>query len=86
MSITVSIDTLQTALKAVLGERVAHLELALGELTLTVSAAHYLDVAQTLRDHPELAFEQLMDLCGMDYSSYKMALNRLSVTSLVLLW
>lgn len=71
MSITVSIDTLQTALNTVLGERVAHLELALGELTLTVSAEHYLDVAHTLRDHPELAFEQLMDLCGMDYSSYK---------------
>ncbi len=71
MSITVSIDTLQTALTTVLGERISKLELALGELTLTVSAAHYLDVAQTLRDHPDLAFEQLLDLCGMDYSSYK---------------
>jgi len=71
MSITVSIDTLQTALKAVLGERIAKLELALGELTLTVAPAQYLEVAQTLRDHPELAFEQLLDLCGMDYSSYK---------------
>ena len=71
MSITVSIDTLQTALTTVLGERISKLELALGELTLTVSAAHYLDVAQTLRDHPDLAFEQLLDLCGMDYSRYK---------------
>ena len=71
MSITVSIDTLQTALKSVLGERIVQLDLALGELTLTVKAAHYLEVAQNLRDHPELAFEQLLDLCGMDYSSYK---------------
>ncbi len=71
MSITVSIDTLQTALKSVLGERIVQLDLALGELTLTVRSADYVDVAQTLRDHPELAFEQLIDLCGMDYSSYK---------------
>jgi NADH-quinone oxidoreductase subunit C len=71
MSITVSIDTLQTALKSVLGERIVQLDLALGELNLTVRSADYVDVAQTLRDHPELAFEQLIDLCGMDYSSYK---------------
>ena len=71
MSTTVSIATLQNALKTVLGERVDQLELALGELTLTVAAAHYLEVAQTLRDHSELAFEQLIDLCGMDYSGYK---------------
>ncbi len=71
MSITVSIDQLQTALKAVLGERITQLDLALGELTLTVSAADYWGVSQTLRDHPELAFEQLIDLCGMDYSGYK---------------
>ena len=71
MNITVSIDTLQTALKAVLGERIQHLELALGELTLTVAAADYVSVANSLRDHPDLAFEQLLDLCGMDYSGYK---------------
>lgn len=34
-------------------------------------AADYLDVATTLRDHPELKFEQLIDLCGVDYSSYR---------------
>jgi NADH-quinone oxidoreductase subunit C len=71
MSITVSIDTLQSALKRVLGERIQKLELALGELTLTVKDADYLSAALQLRDHPELAFEQLLDLCGMDYSAYK---------------
>ena len=71
MTLTVSIDTLQTALKAVLGERIQQLDLALGELTLTVSAKDYLQVAHSLRDHPDLAFEQLLDLCGMDYSGYK---------------
>ena len=39
--------------------------------SLTVSAADYHDICLTLRDHAELKFEQLMDLCGMDYSAYK---------------
>ena len=71
MTNTVSIDTLQNTLRHVLGERVQQLDLALGELTLTVKADDYAQVALQLRDHPELSFEQLMDLCGMDFSSYK---------------
>ena len=42
----------------------------LGELTLDVKAQDYLDVARQLRDHDELGFEQLIDLCGIDYSGY----------------
>ena len=41
-----------------------------GEITVTVRAGDYLTAAQTLRDDPTLAFEQLIDLCGVDYSSY----------------
>lgn len=66
-----SIQTLEAALHDVLGSKVKLLEAALGELTLTVSAADYHDVCQTLRDDSRLGFEQLMDLCGLDYSSYK---------------
>jgi NADH-quinone oxidoreductase subunit C len=66
-----SIQTLEVALHDVLGGKVKHLESALGELTLTVSAADYHDVCKTLRDDSRLGFEQLMDLCGLDYSSYK---------------
>jgi len=66
-----SIQTLEAAVHDVLGAKVKLLESALGELTLTVSAAHYHDVCQTLRDDARLGFEQLMDLCGLDYSSYK---------------
>ena len=65
------LDTLQEALVATLGEKVRKLDRALGELTLTVSAADYLGVALQLRDRPELRFEQLIDLCGVDYSSYR---------------
>jgi NADH-quinone oxidoreductase subunit C len=65
------LDVLQEALAAQLGPRAKKLERAYGELTLTVGMADYLDVARTLRDHPDLRFEQLMDLCGVDYSSYR---------------
>ncbi len=64
-------EQLQSALQTVLGERVRVLTQALGETTLVVSAADYVAVMQTLRDHPDLCFEQLMDLCGMDYSAYR---------------
>ena len=68
---TQKLANLQTALQNVLGDKIKRLDSAKGELTLTVSAADYIDVARTLRDHAELRFEQLMDLCGMDYSAYK---------------
>lgn len=41
-----------------------------GELTLELGADDLLDVARTLRDDPELAFEMLMDVCGVDYLHY----------------
>ena len=66
-----SLDTLQAALGSVLGSRIKGLKREFGELTLTVSAADYLDVALTLRDHEALAFEQLIDVCGLDYSTYR---------------
>ncbi|MGZ5893616.1 MAG: NADH-quinone oxidoreductase subunit C, partial [Caldimonas sp.] len=65
------LDTLQAAVTAQLGARVKKLERALGELTLSVAAADYLETATMLRDHAELKFEQLVDLCGVDYSSYR---------------
>lgn len=64
------LETLAQQLGAVLGDRIVELKNALGELTLTVRAADYFDVATTLRDHPELKLEQLVDLCGVDYSTY----------------
>ncbi len=43
---------------------------AFGELTIVVKAADYLAAAQILRDAPGCQFEQLLDLCGIDYSDY----------------
>jgi NADH-quinone oxidoreductase subunit C len=68
---SLQLDTLQAALEAVLGARIKTLARDRGELTLSVEPADYLEVALLLRDHKDLAFEQLIDLCGVDYSSYK---------------
>ncbi|MBI5927202.1 MAG: NADH-quinone oxidoreductase subunit C [Aquabacterium sp.] len=68
---TQKLANLEVALQNVLGDKIKRLDKDRGELTLTVSAADYLEVARTLRDHADLKFEQLMDLCGMDYSTYK---------------
>jgi NADH-quinone oxidoreductase subunit C len=68
---TQKLDTLQTALGLVLGDAIVDLKRRLGEITITVRADSYLDTARKLRDDPQLAFEQLLDLCGVDYSEYK---------------
>ncbi|MBN3788642.1 NADH-quinone oxidoreductase subunit C [Burkholderia sp. Ac-20353] len=64
------IETLKANLEAALGARVVSLTEAVGELTLVVKASDYLEVAKTLRDDPKLRFEQLIDLCGIDYQTY----------------
>jgi len=63
-------EALKNTLAAVLGERVQSLDVERGELTLVVAASDYLAAMQTLRDAPEARFEQLIDLCGMDYQTY----------------
>lgn len=61
--------TLQ-AVEAALGKRVKQITLALGEVTVVVDAADYLAAAVLLRDTADCRFEQLLDLCAIDYSSY----------------
>jgi NADH-quinone oxidoreductase subunit C len=43
---------------------------ALGELTLIVKNEHLLSLCRVLRDHPEFAFDGLIDICGIDYLHY----------------
>ena len=62
---------LKDTVAAVLGERVQQIDVRLDEVTVIVSAADYLEAVQLLRDAPGCQFEQLMDLCGLDYSAYK---------------
>jgi NADH-quinone oxidoreductase subunit C len=63
-------EALKDTIAKVLGDKAGRMSLALGELTIVVDAAHYLEVATLLRDAPGCRFEQLVDLCGVDYSAY----------------
>jgi NADH-quinone oxidoreductase subunit C len=66
---TTKLEVLQLALEKALGEGAA-ISAALGEVTVVVKAADYIRAMQTLRDDPTLAFEEMIDLCGVDYSQY----------------
>jgi NADH-quinone oxidoreductase subunit C len=65
------LDTLQASLQTILGASIKKLVRDRGEITVTVKADDYLGAARTLRDHSELRFEQMIDLCGVDYSGYR---------------
>lgn len=62
--------TLQEKLAAVFGDGITRTEVDLCELTIEVRATGLLSMMTRLRDDPELHFEQLTDLCGMDYSAW----------------
>ena len=64
-------EALKSTLQAVLGDKAKRVDVALGEVCVVVDVADYLDAALQLRDAPGCQFEQLIDLCGMDYSAYK---------------
>ena len=66
---TTKLESLELALKNALGEG-AVISAALGEVTVVVKAADYIRSMTALRDTPALAFEQMIDLCGVDYSEY----------------
>ncbi|HWH47739.1 MAG TPA: NADH-quinone oxidoreductase subunit C [Burkholderiales bacterium] len=57
-------------LKTALGVRIAGLDESRDELTLTVKAADLMGAAAQLRDQPQLRFEQMVDLCGVDYLDF----------------
>jgi NADH-quinone oxidoreductase subunit C len=64
-------DTLLARLREMLGDRL--LSASLGpadQLTLEVEAAELPQVCLELRDDPQLAFDQLIDVCGVDYADY----------------
>jgi NADH-quinone oxidoreductase subunit C len=64
------IETLAAALPAILGDKLAGVTVARGEITAVVPAAQLDAAMRLLRDRPELRFEMLIDLCGVDYSTY----------------
>jgi len=65
-----TVEALLLSLKSVLGDALTQSFVRLGELTLIIKPQHYASAMRILRDHPDCRFEQLIDLCGMDYSNY----------------
>ena len=65
------LNQLAANIDKVLGKRVQSIEIALGEVTVLVNADTYYESAMLLRDDPLLAFEQLIDLCGVDYQDFR---------------
>jgi NADH-quinone oxidoreductase subunit C len=63
--------TLQ-AITAALGDKAKRVESRLDEVTVLVAPQNYLEACRILRDAPGCQFEQLIDVCGVDYSEYKM--------------
>ena len=61
---------LADALRAALAERSRAIEVAYNELTVELAPEDLLDVAVRLRDDDAFRFQQLIDLCGVDYSQY----------------
>jgi len=64
------LETLSFCLQNVLTGKLVSTSERLGELTIIVSPVDMLGTMETLRDHADLGFEILIDLCGMDYSTY----------------
>ena len=65
-----AIEKLSEKLTQTFGSKLLSNVLAVGEITIEVSANDYLSVCETLRDDENFAFEILIDLCGIDYSAY----------------
>ena len=65
------VNDLHAAVQRLLGDKAGAVLLAFGEVTVECRPEHYIDIMTTLRDHEELHFELLVDLCGVDYSTYK---------------
>lgn len=70
MTAVMAMDTLLTDLRERLGAKITRDKVETGQLTIEVSAADVTEVCLILRDDEALAFNQLTDLCGVDYLSY----------------
>jgi len=64
------LEQLKGALDSSLAGKIVSLSESLGELTLVVDAKDYSATARCLRDDPAVRFEELVDLCGVDYSGF----------------
>jgi NADH-quinone oxidoreductase subunit C len=64
------LESLSQRIAEKFGEKLLGTKLALGELTIEVPSNGYKDLMLELRDNPDFAFEEIIDLCGVDYLEY----------------
>ncbi|QOJ21828.1 MAG: NADH-quinone oxidoreductase subunit C [Gammaproteobacteria bacterium] len=67
---TTQLENLAETLRGILGDKLAGLQIQHAEVTIGVRAEDILGVSETLRDNSQLRFDTLIDLCGVDYSTY----------------
>ncbi|MXS82994.1 NADH-quinone oxidoreductase subunit C [Nitrosomonas oligotropha] len=67
---TTQLENLAAALKGVLGDKLVGLQTHFGEITIIVRAEDIITACTNLRDNSQLRFDTLIDLCGIDYSTY----------------
>ena len=67
---TTTLESQLEKLRNILGENVVESAIRFEEISIALKADSWLSTAKVLRDHPEFKFDQLIDLCGLDYSEY----------------
>ncbi|MBS0498070.1 MAG: NADH-quinone oxidoreductase subunit C [Proteobacteria bacterium] len=67
---TTQLENLAETLRGILGDKLAGLQIQHAEVTIGVRAEDILGVSEILRDNSQLRFDTLIDLCGVDYSTY----------------
>lgn len=67
---TTKLENLEAAVRHALGDYLQSLTVAFAEITIAIKASDYLPAMRVLRDHAATHFEELVDLCGVDYSTY----------------
>ncbi len=66
----IKVDLLKQTLENLFQAKILSSIIEHGELTIIVDADDLVNVMQELRDNQATRFEQCVDLCGMDYSTY----------------
>ena len=64
------LEKLKAVVESVLGTRAAKVIVDTDELIVEIGAADLTEAMTTLRDEPSLAFSQLVDACGMDFTDF----------------
>lgn len=63
-------ETLAARIETRFGDKAERVPSTCGELTFIVASTDLTEVASALRDEAEFGFDQIMDVCGVDYLTY----------------